>query len=256
MERKKSGVQVQSVARAMEILRCFRYVPEMGISEIAEEMNLNKSTVFGLVNTLAGYGYLEQVSSNRKYRLGIELFEMGNLVLSRIDIRNESKELCASLVQKYPATVHIATHSEGEVIYVDKLDAGSSLISASSVGKRLPMHCTGVGKAILAHLPETYMDQYLQFPLKKFTENTVTTRQQLVEELDRVHQTGIAMDQEEIEAGLSCIAAPIFQRNGEPVLAISLSFPYGRIQNINIEEAKEELLMHTRTLSTRLGYRG
>lgn len=256
MERKKSGVQVQSVARAMEILRCFRYTPEMGISEIAEEMNLNKSTVFGLVNTLAGYGYLEQVSSNRKYRLGIELFEMGNLVLSRIDIRNEAKELCAPLVQKYPATVHIATHSEGEVIYVDKLDAGSSLISASSVGKRLPMHCTGVGKAILAHLPETYMDQYLQFPLKKFTEKTVTTRQQLVEELERVRQTGIAMDQEEIEVGLSCIAAPIFQRNGEPVLAISLSFPYGRIQNINIEEAKEELLTHTRVLSARLGYRG
>lgn len=256
MERKKSGVQVQSVARALEILRCFRYTPEMGISEIAEEMNLNKSTVFGLVNTLAGYGYLEQVPSNRKYRLGLELFEMGNLVLSRIDIRNEAKELCTPLVQKYPATVHIATHSEGEVVYVDKLDAGLSLISASSVGKRLPMHCTGVGKAILAYLPETYIDQYLQFPLKKFTEKTVTTRQQLADELSNVRKMGIAMDQEEIELGLSCIAAPILQRNGEPVLAISLSFPYGRISSINLEEAKEELLMRTRTLSARLGYRG
>lgn len=256
MERKKSGVQVQSVARALEILRCFRYAPEMGISEIAEEMNLNKSTVFGLVNTLTGYGYLEQVPSNRKYRLGLELFEMGNLVLSRIDIRNEAKELCTPLVQKYPATVHIATHSEGEVVYVDKLDAGLSLISASSVGKRLPMHCTGVGKAILAYLPETYIDQYLQFPLKKFTEKTVTTRQQLADELSNVRKMGIAMDQEEIELGLSCIAAPILQRNGEPVLAISLSFPYGRISSINLEEAKEELLMRTRTLSARLGYRG
>lgn len=256
MERKKGAVQVQSVARAIEILRCFRYRPEMGISEIAAEMNLNKSTVFGLVNTLAGYGYLEQVSGNRKYRLGIELFEMGNLVLSRIDIRNEAKELCAPLVQKYPATVHIATHSEGEVIYVDKLDAESSLISASSVGKRLPMHCTGVGKALLAHLPEAYMDQFLQFPLKKMTENTITTRQQLVEELVSVRRTGIAMDQEEVESGLSCIAAPIFQGNGEPVLAISLSFPYGRIHNVNLEEVKEELLMRTRALSVRLGYRG
>ena len=91
MEKKKTGVQVQSVARAAEILKCFLYTPEMGISEIAAEMDLNKSTVFGLVNTLTRYGYLEQVESNKKYRLGITLFEMGNLVLSRIDVRNEAK---------------------------------------------------------------------------------------------------------------------------------------------------------------------
>ena len=97
MEHKKGGVQVQSVARAAEILQCFQRTPEMGISEIAGEMNLNKSTVFGLVNTLTRYGYLEQVPGNRKYRLGITLFEMGNLVLSRIDIRNEAKALCAPL---------------------------------------------------------------------------------------------------------------------------------------------------------------
>ena len=134
MEKRNSGVQVQSVARAAEILNCFLQTPELGISEIAAEMGLNKSTVFGLVNTLATYGYLEQVASTKKYRLGITLFEMGNLVLSRIDIRNEAKSLCASLAEKYPATVHIATHSEGEVIYIDKLDAGTSLISASNVG--------------------------------------------------------------------------------------------------------------------------
>ena len=255
MEHKKGGVQVQSVARAAEILQCFQRTPEMGISEIAGEMNLNKSTVFGLVNTLTRYGYLEQVPGNRKYRLGITLFEMGNLVLSRIDIRNEAKALCAPLAQKYPATVHIATHSEGEVIYVDKMDSGTSLISSSNVGNRAPMHCTGVGKAMLAYLPETYIDQYLLFPLKRLTEKTITTRQQLLEELEKVRQSGIAMDEEEIEPGLSCIAAPILQLNGEPVLAISLSFPYGRIREINIAEARRELLTHTKELSARLGYR-
>ena len=99
MEKRNSGVQVQSVARAAEILNCFLQTPELGISEIAAEMGLNKSTVFGLVNTLATYGYLEQVASTKKYRLGITLFEMGNLVLSRIDIRNEAKYLCASLAE-------------------------------------------------------------------------------------------------------------------------------------------------------------
>lgn len=256
MEVKKSGVQVQSVARAVEILKCFVQTPEMGISEIAAEMGLNKSTVFGLVNTLSTYGYLEQVESNKKYRLGITLFEMGNLVLSRIDIRNEAKELCMPLAGKYPATVHIATHIEGEVIYIDKLDAGTSLISASNVGKRAPMHCTGVGKAMLAYLPETYVDHYLKFPLEKLTEKTITTRQDLLRELSEVRSTGIAMDREEIEEGLSCVAAPVLQKDGEPELAISLSFPYGRIKNVDIEDVKRELLACTRELSARLGYRG
>lgn len=256
MEKKKDGVQVQSVARALEILKCFLHTPELGISEIALEMGLNKSTVFGLVNTLTKYGYLEQVKSNKKYRLGITLFEMGNLVFSRIDVRNEAKELCIPLAGRYPATIHIATHSEGEVIYIDKLDAGTSLISASNVGKRAPMHCTGVGKAMLAHLPESYVDQYLRFPLKRLTANTVTTRQELERELDEVHETGIAMDREEIEYGLSCIAAPVLQQDGQPVLAISLSFPYGRIRDVDAEEVKQELLVRTRELSARLGYRG
>lgn len=160
------------------------------------------------------------------------------------------------MVQKYPAAVHIATHSEGEVIYIDKLDSGTSFISASNVGKRAPMHCTGVGKALLAYLPETYIDSYLQFPLKRLTEKTITTRQQLMEELEKVRSTGIAMDQEEIELGLSCIAAPVLQMDGGPALAISLSFPYGRICSIDITAAKEELLIHAKELSARLGYRG
>lgn len=256
MGKRKGGVQVQSVARAAEILKCFLHTPEMGISEIALEMGLNKSTVFGLVNTLTQYGYLEQVESNKKYRLGIVLFEMGNLALSRIDIRNEAKELCMPLAAKYPAAVHVATHSEGEVIYIDKLDSGTSLISASSVGKRAPMHCTGVGKAMLAHLPESYVDQYLTFPMKKLTEKTITTRQRLMEELEEVRETGIAMDREEIENGLSCIAASVLQQDGQPALAISLSFPYGRIGDVDVEEVKRELLACTKMLSARLGYRG
>lgn len=256
MEKRKSGVQVQSVARAAEILKCFLQARELGISEIAAEMGLNKSTVFGLVNTLVTYGYLEQVESNKKYRLGITLFEMGNLVLSRIDIRNEAKELCMPLAKKYPATVHIAIHSEGEVIYIDKLEAGTSLISASNVGKRAPMYCTGVGKAMLAYLPGSYVDHYLKFPLKKLTKKTISTKQDLLRELSEIRSTGIAMDREEIEDGLSCIAAAVLQQDGEPALAISFSFPYGRIKDVDTEEVKRELLSRTKELSARLGYRG
>ncbi|SFP30135.1 transcriptional regulator, IclR family [Oscillibacter sp. PC13] len=254
-EQRKNGIQVQSVARAAEIIRCFERTPEMGISELAAEMGLNKSTVFGLVNTLASYGYLEQVESSKKYRLGIMLFELGNLVLSRIDVRNEAKECCAPLAAKYLATVHIATHSEGEVLYIDKLDRGNSLISTSNVGMRAPMYCTGVGKAMLAFLPEEYLNKYIWNQMfQKRTEHTITRKDALRKELDEVRRTGIAMDREEIERGVTCIASPVLRHTGDAELAVSLSFAYGRVQDVDVEEVKRDLLACTDKLSARLGY--
>lgn len=255
-ENRRGGVQIQSVARALEILKCFTATSELGISELSAEMGLHKSTLFGLVNTLMSFGYLEQIESTKKYRLGMTLFEMGELVLNRIDIRNEAKERCAPLAQKYPATIHIATHNMGEVIYVDKIDCNNSLINSSNVGRRALMHCTGVGKAMLAYLPEEYLDQYLHFPLKKLTPNTIETKEALLEELFEIRKTGIAMDREEIEEGLTCVAAPILQKDGLPELAISLSFPYGRIKNVDLQQVKRELLTCTQELSARLGFRG
>ena len=165
----RGGIQIQSVSRALEILNCFMGTDELGISELSAEMGLHKSTVFGLVNTMVGYGILEQVPSTKKYRLGMTLFTLGNLALSRIDIRSEARERCFPLAQKYPATIHLATQSMGE---------------------------------------------------------------------------------------LTCVAAPIFQKDGLPEMAISLSFPYGRIGSVNEEDVKKDLLACTRELSARLGYRG
>ena len=122
---------------------------------------------------------------------------------------------------------HLATQSMGEVIYLDKIDCSQSLINASSVGRKAPMHCTGVGKAQLAYLPESYIDTYLTFPLKKMTDATITTREQLEESLREVRREGVAIERGEIEDGLTCVAAPIFQKDGLPEMAISLSFPMG-----------------------------
>lgn len=252
----RGGIQIQSVSRALEILNCFMESDELGVSELSAEMGLHKSTVFGLVNTMVNYGILEQVPSTKKYRLGMTLFTLGNLALSRIDIRSEARKRCFPLAQKYPATIHLATQSMGEVIYLDKIDCSHSLINASSVGRKAPMHCTGVGKAQLAYLPQSYIDAYLTFPLKKMTAATITTRAQLEEALREVRREGVAVERGEIEDGLTCVAAPIFQKDGLPEMAISLSFPYGRIGSVNEEEVKKDLLACTQELSARLGYRG
>lgn len=173
--KEKRGVIVQSVARALTMISCFANDTELGISEIAERMDLSKSTTYGLVNTLTAFGYLEQ-TENKKYRLGLKLFELGNLVQSRMDVRMEARPYCQLLADKYRTTVHLATHSEEEIIYIDKVDNNSSVVVYSQIGKRAPMYCTGVGKAILAFLPEEYMEKYvLSRPLTKMTEHTITT---------------------------------------------------------------------------------
>ena len=156
------------------MISCFANDTELGISEIAERMDLSKSTTYGLVNTLTAFGYLEQ-TENKKYRLGLKLFELGNLVQSRMDVRMEARPYCQLLADKYRTTVHLATHSEGEIIYIDKVDNNSSVVVYSQIGKRAPMYCTGVGKAILAFLPEEYMEKYvLSRPLIKMTEHTLS----------------------------------------------------------------------------------
>lgn len=252
--KEKKGVIVQSVARALTMVSCFANDAELGISEIAERMDLSKSTTYGLINTLTVFGYLEQ-TENKKYRLGLKLFELGNLVQSRMDIRMEAKPYCQLLADKYRTTVHLATFSEGEIIYIDKVDNNSSVVVYSQIGKRAPMYCTGVGKAILAFLPEEYVEKYVaSTSLLPVTEHTITTREKLLEELSEIRERGYAVDNEEIEPGLHCIAAPIFNHKRQPRMAISLSFPYGRIWDLDWEQAVHDVRYYARQISERVGY--
>lgn len=134
--KEKRGVIVQSVARALTMISCFANDTELGISEIAERMVYPRVRL-RTVNTLTAFGYLEQ-TENKKYRLGLKLFELGNLVQSRMDVRMEARPYCQLLADKYRTTVHLATHSEGEIIYIDKVDNNSSVVVYSQIGKHGP----------------------------------------------------------------------------------------------------------------------
>ena len=250
----REGVVVQSVARALNIIECFSDDTELGVSDLAERMALSKSTVYGLINTLTAFGYLEQVE-NKKYRLGVKLFELGNLVQSRMDVRLEARPYCELLAEKYRTTVHLAAYSEDEIIYIDKVDNTNSVVVYSRAGKRAPMSCTGVGKAILAFLPEEFIETYIASkPLRSMTEHTITTREGLLEELAKIREQGYAVDDEEIEPGLHCIAAPIFNHRRRPQMAISISFPYGRMWDLDWDQAIQDVRYYASQISERLGY--
>jgi len=250
------GVIVKSVERALSILECFNGSAERKLSEIVEEMQLSKSTVYGLVNTLTAKGFLEQNPLTKGYRLGIKLFELGGLVLKRMDLRNEAKPFCMELSKKYNATVHLAAYYEDEVVYVDKVDSPGSIIIYSQIGKRAPMHCTGVGKAIMAYLPRNVIENYLKkHPLQKFTDYTITDTEQLIKELKLTRKRGYAIDNEEIEFGLRCIAAPIFSHRDFPVAAVSISAPTARLPEEEIETIASDVQMYAQQISQRLGYK-
>ena len=253
---RNGGVMVQSVARALEILECFDESTEiLGISEIAERMNLSKSTVFGLVNTLLNKGYLEQDVVDKRYKLGIRLFELGHLYSLRLNIINEAMPYCEKLSKKYNATVHIGTRYANEIIYIAKVDRPDSFVIFSQVGKRAPLYCTGVGKGILAFLDEQEIRDYAdQTTYIKYTGNTITNATDLINELEKIRKIGYSTDNEEIVPGLRCVSAPIFDRNKKPIAAISLSMIGNTMNDESIEIISKELISVVIHISLRLGY--
>ena len=238
----------------MRILDCFTGPRvELGIKEISEAMHLSKSTVYGLVNTLVAHGYLEQNHENKRYKLGIRLFEMGMLVQRRMDLQREARPYAKELGHKYHATSHIAALFDSSIIYMDKVDCPGAMILYSHVGKNAPCHCSGVGKAISAFLPELEQKLLLEkTSLEALTENTLTDLQAIREEWALTARRGYAVDNEEIEIGLRCVAAPIFNYDGRPVAAISVSASTGRLPLDKVEEVAVDVKTAAAQISQRL----
>ena len=204
---------IQSVERAANILELFvKTYPELSIKEISDHLGLSKSTVHGIVKTLEYRGYLQQNPKNQKYQLGIKFIELGNFVSKHLDIGNIARPVIRELVEELHETVHLTIFQGDEVIYIEKLEGPRALTIYSHIGKRAPIHCTGVGKSILAQLSEDEVDRLLsKADLKSFTDFTLTDTEQIKDHLARVRKQGYAVDDEEIELGLKCIAAPIFR---------------------------------------------
>jgi IclR family KDG regulon transcriptional repressor len=253
---KTQGVTIQSVARALQILDCFTGpVTELGITELSHAMGLGKSTIYGLVNTLLSYGYLEQNQENKRYRLGLKLFKLGSLVQQRMDIRDISRPYLKMLSEQFNMTVHMGLYRDNEVIYIDKMDSPNTLITYSQVGKRAPMHCTGIGKAVLSYLEQDERERILRnMHCEPFTKHTIVDKDKLAEELDLIRARGYAVDNEEIELGLRCVAVPIFNDQGRPVAAISISSSTAHLDEARVCETASAIKEVAYSISRKLGY--
>lgn len=259
MKTEADGVRmIQSVVRATSILEFLAANSDSEtLANISRGIGLSKTTTYSLIRTLEQLGYVHQDQSTGKYSLGLKLFELGQVVHSRMDLRTIARPLLYELAKKYEETVHLAVLSKGEVVYIDKVDGSRSIRIASQVGGRNPAYCTGVGKVLLADLSPAEVDKAISTrKLEKFTAKTIIDPALLKEHLEKVRADGYALDEEEIEVGLSCVAAPIKNHRGQVVAAISLSGPTNRMASSTVQQITADLTETARLISSQLGYKG
>lgn len=243
--------------RALRILDLFtEQKPEWRLTEISKELNLHKSTVHGLLSTLYYHGYVAQDLESKKYKLGLRFLEKGTLVQNGLDLRRIAKPYLQELVTKYGETVHLAVLEKDRAIYIDKIEGHSAIRMYSRVGKTAPLYCTAVGKVLVAGKRENELNEIAQTQSYKiFTENTISSSEEFIAEVQQVESLGYALDDEELELGLRCIAVPIYNNRKKIVAAISISGPTLRISKDRLEEIIHDLKVQASNISQSLGYR-
>lgn len=253
----KTPSHVGSVERALLLLNMIAGENrEMSLTEIATRMGWPKSTVHGLLATLRDYQFVDQSADTGRYGLGLRLFELGNLVARGWDIRAKALPVMHRLNRELGEMVQLATENNGEVLYLEKLDSTHMMRIVSEIGSRLPMHCSGLGKALLAYKTPGEVKWILKrHGLPAMTGRTITDREALERELIKVRRQGYAMDDREIMDGLRCVAAPIWNAAGEVKYAISISGFAGNLQGERLDRVRDEVIRAARDISWAIGYR-
>ncbi len=246
---------VRAVERALQILGCFDDEhPERGISDIAQAVGLHKATAHRIVTTLVNYGFLERLADEQKYRLGLELPNLGYKVIRRMDLRREAHPLMKQLVEEWDETCDLSIFDQGKIFYIEVIRGNRALNISAAVGQRMAAHATASGKLFLAYLPKDALDALLNHPLESFTSHTITTPDKLRAELENIHKQGYAVDQEEYEPGVCAIAAPIFHRRGNVIAAVGGPSPLSRMTPERIAKMADAFKDAAKAISQRMGY--
>jgi IclR family transcriptional regulator, pca regulon regulatory protein len=225
----------QSLERGLAVLCAFSPDrPELGISDLARELDLTRSTTHRYVATLASLGFLEQDDSTRKYRLGPRVLDLGFSMLGSLELREIAAPHLRKLTETTGHTSNLAIRDDADVILIDRVRGRPGrhhhLEFTLHVGSRLPVYCSATGKVLLASLPRPDLDRLLgRIELVQRGPRTLTTKRALLAELERVRRTGVAVNDEELDSALRSIAAPVRARSGEVVAAVNVSIPWSPV---------------------------
>ena len=244
---------VQSVQRALSILELLDKKGELGVTEISEALDLDKSTAFRLISTLKNENYLVQNAENSKYYNGFKLYELGQNVFSQTDLIPRVQPYLKEIAQRTGETVNLAIREGASAVFVEKIESEDIIKVGLNIGLRRPLYCTAVGKVIMAYLDKATVDELVtQFDFVPYTPHTLTTAAGLRSELERIRQQGFAEDNEEHFLNIHCVGAPLLNYRQEPVGAVSVSVPVYKLKSEpnKLKESLEPLLELTRHFST------
>jgi len=255
--KKRDTAHIQSVENAFKLLE-FLAKKERGmkLAEIAESLSWPKSTAFGYISSFRDCQYIDQSNDTGCYRLGKRMYEMCTTVSCEQDIRDIAAPELLELNVRLDEIIHLATVSDGEVLYIEKLGSTDMLNIVSEVGAKLPMHCTGLGKVMLAHRKSTEAKSIIEkHGLQSKTSRTINEVKTLEREMKSILRQGYAIDDGEIMDNLRCVAAPIYDRYGNVDYAISVAGSAGELQGDRLDFVRKELLQTAEVISFKMGFR-
>ena len=254
-EQSDRGVST-SVVRAFQILDQVAAAGAEGITlaKLSGGMPKARSTTHRYVTTLLHLGALRRDDAGRLH-LGLKLLELATGLLDEDNVRSVATPILRDLGERTGETVHLGVPAEGHVVYIAKVEGQHSVRLVSRIGAQAAMHCTSMGKAILAHLPPAELEAALALPRPVRTLYTITGRDELLAELEEIRASGLARDREENELGVCCVGAAVLDSRGTPVAAISVSGPAGRMIPERCEQIGPLVLTAAQAIGRSLGYR-
>jgi DNA-binding IclR family transcriptional regulator len=249
----------KSASRAIDIINLIsKKESSVTITEISNALDIPKSSAFELLYTLVEKGYLEIENENYKtFNLGIKLFEAGASFLAKTDLHKEAWPFLESAAFKSGETAFLGTEDDGDIVYLDKVEGPSLIRTTAILGSRNPMHCTGLGKALLAAYPEKRVQEIVSKKgFIKRSQNTITNYEDLIKDLEAIRARGYSIDDREGEDELYCFAAPIYDLAAKPIAAISITTIPNKIDDLKHKEFSSIIVEAAMSISKRLGYLG
>jgi DNA-binding IclR family transcriptional regulator len=251
---RSSVAAVQSVDRALSVLEILAANGEAGVTEVAAELGVHKSTAFRLVAVLESRGFVEQLADRGKYRLGFGVVRLAGAAAAQLDIAQEGRPICEALAADLQETVNIALLDADRAVNVSQVRGPAALSTHNWVGQGTPLHATSSGKVLLAHASHAVRKTVLSRELPRFTAATITDPEALQAQLDGILDRGWGSTVEEFEVGLNAVAAPVRNADGAVVAALSVSGPSFRMDAEGFPRVAGRLVAGADELSRRLGY--
>ncbi len=252
---KKETPLVRAVDHALQLLSCYTEKEEMGVTELSKKLGLHKNNVFRILATLEFRGYIEQNRKTEGYRLGPKIFELGLIFKYQMGLIKHAKPIMEEIVKRHNETVYLGVLRDIYAIYIDNVETAHTVRVVSRVGSQIPAYAAAIGKVQLAFLPTDELERLLRDrKLRSYTERTITDKNLLMEELKKVAEEGYAMDNEEFEDDVKCVAAPIRDYTRWVVAGLSISAPAFRMNEETVPQLIETVKWGALQISKSLGY--